>query len=71
MDLSRRPIAAIVFAGLGAAAGAVMGESLLGRNWNDSRSIGVAAFRGRVLGTLAKMIVGSVMVAVAVGAILF
>ena len=47
-----------------------MGESLLGRNWNESREIGLAAFRGRVLGTLAKMLVGSVMVAVAAGAIL-
>ena len=63
-------IAAIVFAGLGAAAGAVLGESLFGTNWNSSREIGLAAFRGRVLGTLAKMLVGSVMVAVAAGAIL-
>ena len=63
-------IAAIVFAGLGAAAGAVLGESLFGSSqWNSSREIGLAAFRGRVLGTLAKMLVGSVMVAVAAGVI--
>jgi uncharacterized protein len=64
-------VAAIVFAGLGAAVGAVMGESLLGRNWNDSREIGIAAFRGRLLGTLGKMLVGSVMVAVAICALIF
>ena len=41
-------IAAIVFAGLGAAAGAVLGESLFGSSqWNSSREIGLAAFRGR------------------------
>jgi uncharacterized protein YqgC (DUF456 family) len=64
-------VAAIVFAGLGAAAGAVMGESLLGRRWNESREVGVAAFRGRLLGTLGKMLVGTVMVGVSVGALLF
>jgi uncharacterized protein len=64
-------VAAIVFAGLGAAGGAVLGESLLGRNWNESRGVGVAAFRGRLLGTLAKMLVASVMVAVAACALIF
>ena len=64
-------VAAIVFAGVGAALGAMAGESMLGRAWTESREVGWAAFRGRLLGTLAKMIVGSVMVAVALCALVF
>ena len=63
-------VGAIVFAGLGAAAGAVFGESLLGRGWDETRQIGLAAFRGRLLGTLAKMLVGTAMVGVAIGALI-
>jgi uncharacterized protein YqgC (DUF456 family) len=63
-------IAAVVFAGLGAAVGAAFGESLLGRRWNESREVGLAAFRGRLLGTLAKMLVGTAMVGVAIGALI-
>ncbi|HEY1785166.1 MAG TPA: DUF456 family protein [Pirellulales bacterium] len=62
-------VGAIVFAGMGAAAGAIAGESLVGRTLNESRGVGLAAFRGRLLGTLAKILVGSVMVAVALCAL--
>ncbi|HTU27053.1 MAG TPA: DUF456 domain-containing protein [Pirellulales bacterium] len=62
-------IAAILFAGVGAALGAVAGESLGGRSLAESHPVGLAAFRGRLLGTVAKMIVGSVMVAVSLCAL--
>jgi uncharacterized protein YqgC (DUF456 family) len=61
--------AALVFGGLGALAGAFLGESWKGRDFDQSLGVGKAAFVGRVLGTLAKMIVGSVMVAVTIVAL--
>lgn len=62
-------VAAIIFAGVGAALGAMAGESMKGRTLTESRDVGWAAFRGRLLGTLAKTLVGSVMVAVALCAL--
>ncbi|HEY1785037.1 MAG TPA: DUF456 domain-containing protein [Pirellulales bacterium] len=64
-------VAAVLFAGIGAALGAMAGESLLGRSLTESHEVGWAAFRGRLLGTLAKILVGSVMVAVALCALVF
>lgn len=63
-------VAAVVFAALGALAGAMLGESWKGRDFDASLEIGKAAFVGRLLGTVAKMIVCSIMVAVALGALL-
>ncbi len=60
-----------MFAGVGAALGAMAGENMMGRTLSESRDVGWAAFRGRLLGTLAKTIVGSVMVAVALCALVF
>jgi uncharacterized protein YqgC (DUF456 family) len=54
-------LAAVVFGGLGALAGAMLGESWKGRDFDSSLQIGKAAFVGRVLGTVGKLIVGSVM----------
>jgi len=56
--------AALVFGGLGALVGAFIGESWKGRDFDTSLQIGQAAFIGRVLGTLGKMIVGAAMIAV-------
>ena len=56
--------AAPIFGGLGAMVGAMLGESWLGRDFESSLEIGKAAFVGRMLGTLGKLIVGSVMVVV-------
>ncbi len=56
--------AALIFGGLGALVGAFIGESWKGRDFDTSLQIGQAAFVGRVLGTLGKMIVGAVMLAV-------
>ncbi len=63
-------IAAVLFAGLGAFAGAVLGERWKGRGFDESWQIGKAAFWGRLLGTLAKTVVGAVMVGIAAAALL-
>lgn len=57
--------AAVLFGGLGALIGAFLGESSKGRDFDTSLEIGKAAFVGRVLGIMAKIIVSSLMVAVA------
>jgi len=56
--------AALLFGGAGALAGAFLGESWKGRDFDTSMEVGKAAFVGRLLGTLAKMIISSVMVVV-------
>ncbi|MBX7169038.1 MAG: DUF456 domain-containing protein [Pirellulales bacterium] len=62
-------IAAVVFAGIGATIGAILGEQWKGRTLEASLNIGLAAFWGRVLGTLSKVIVASAMVVVALAAL--
>lgn len=57
-------VAAIAFAGVGAMLGAMLGETWKGRSLGQSWKVGQGAFWGRMLGTLAKTIVGSAMVAV-------
>ena len=57
-------ISAILFSALGALAGAMLGESWKGRSWRLSWSVGKAAFGGRLLGTLGKIVAGSIMVVV-------
>jgi uncharacterized protein YqgC (DUF456 family) len=51
----------IVFASLGALVGAVLGEQWKGRDLDTSLNIGHAAFWGRLIGTLGKILVGCVM----------
>ena len=51
--------------------GAVIGETWKGRDLDTSLDIGKAAFVGRVLGTAAKIIVCTLMVVVAVAALVF
>jgi uncharacterized protein len=63
--------AAIVFGGVGALVGAIVGETWKGRDFDASLEIGKAAFIGRLLGTAAKMIVCSLMVVVALAAVVF
>ena len=63
-------IAAILFGGLGAMSGAMYGEWTDGRRWRDSWSIGHAAFWGRTLGVLGKLVVGGMMAAVVTGGVL-
>jgi len=64
-------LAAFLFAGLGALAGAMLGEFWAGKDWHASWRIGKAAFRGRLAGTLAKMSLGVLMVAVVVVALVW
>jgi uncharacterized protein YqgC (DUF456 family) len=61
-------VSAVLFGGLGALAGAMLGETWKGRDFDSSLEVGKAAFVGRLLGTVAKMIVCTLMVVVAVGA---
>ena len=56
-------VAAVLFAALGAMAGAVLGETTAGRGLDASLRIGSWAFAGRLAGTLGKMLVGAVMIA--------
>jgi uncharacterized protein len=62
-------IAALLFAGLGASLGAMLGESMTGRSFEHSWRIGQAAFWGRLLGTLAKTLIGAVMVGFAIAVV--
>lgn len=62
-------IASLLFAALGALVGAVLGELWKGRTGKESLQVGVAAFRGRLLGTLGKVLVGFVMLVVVVVAL--
>lgn len=57
-------VSAILFSAAGALGGAMLGESWKGRTWEESWGVGKAAFWGRILGTLGKIVVGSIMVAV-------
>ena len=63
--------AALFFAGLGAAAGAILGEISVGKDIAASWQISKAAFWGRLTGTLGKMLVGAVMVAVVAAALVW
>jgi len=63
-------LAALLFAGVGALAGAIVGEQWKGRTLDHSWKVGQAAFIGRILGTLGKMLLGSVIVAVVLAALL-
>lgn len=56
-------------AGLGALGGAALGELWKGRTVGESLHIGHAAFWGRLIGSFAKLFVGTVMVTLAVAAI--
>ena len=61
--------AALFFAGLGAMAGAMLGETWAGKKVDTSWRVGKAAFWGRLAGTLGKMLVGAVMIAVVLAAL--
>jgi uncharacterized protein YqgC (DUF456 family) len=62
-------IAALVFAGLGALGGAMLGELWTGRTWSDSFRVGHAAFWGRLFGTLAKTLIGGAMAGIAIAVV--
>jgi uncharacterized protein YqgC (DUF456 family) len=62
-------VAAVVFGGVGALVGAMLGESWKGRSFDSSLEVGQAAFIGRILGTVGKLIISSIMVVVVLAAI--
>ena len=64
-------VAAIVFAGVGAMAGAMMGEGWAGKGLDDSWATGKGAFLGRVLGTVGKIFLGTLIVFTVVLAMIF
>ena len=57
-------VGALAGAGFGAFAGAYLGEAWKGRSHGDGMSVGIGAMVGRVLGTVAKLGVGAVMLGV-------
>lgn len=54
-------IAAVLFAALGALGGAMLGEHWKGRTLDESWKVGQGAFWGRLLGTVAKISIGTTM----------
>jgi len=58
-------VGTVVGACLGALAGAMLGEFWKGHGFDHSLRVGQAAFWGRLLGTAAKMLIASIMLAVA------
>ena len=63
-------VAAVLFASIGALLGAMLGERWKGRELGESWQVGQGAFWGRMLGTLAKVLIGSIMLVVVVVALL-
>ncbi len=63
-------VAAVVFGGVGATVGAMLGESWKGRGFDSSVEVGKAAFVGRILGTVGKLVTSTIMVVVTLVAIL-
>ena len=59
-------VGSVLFACVGAMIGATLGERWMGKPIKSSLQIGGAAFIGRMLGTVGKITLGSVMAAVAI-----
>lgn len=64
-------IGPIIFAGLGAFAGAVLGERSHGKDLDESLPVGHAAFWGRLLGTTSKLFIGVAIAVVLIGALCY
>jgi uncharacterized protein YqgC (DUF456 family) len=64
-------IAAVLFGGLGAFGGAVVGERWAGKEWDLSIRIGWGALWGKLLGTLLKTICGTVMMVLLIYSVWF
>ncbi|HEX7375722.1 MAG TPA: DUF456 domain-containing protein [Pirellulales bacterium] len=64
-------LGAVLFAGVGALAGAMLGETWKGRTLAESWKVGQSAFWGRLLGALAKTGIATAMVVITVVAALF
>lgn len=64
-------IAALLFGGLGAFGGAVLGERWIGKDWDHSIRIGWGALWGKLLGTLLKTICGTAIMVLIIYAVWF
>jgi len=64
-------LGALLLASVGALAGAMLGEQWAGKDLDQSWQVGQSAFWGRLLGTVGKMMVGCVMVALIAAALVF
>ncbi len=54
-------VSIVLFAGIGATAGAMLGEKWKGRSLGESWQVGKGAFWGRLLGTVAKIMIAGAM----------
>lgn len=52
-------IGSLLFGSVGAAMGAVGGERWVGKSWDESLQVGHAAFWGRLVGTVGKILFGT------------
>jgi uncharacterized protein YqgC (DUF456 family) len=66
------PVAGVILgASCGALVGAMLGETWKGRDWGDRWQIGQGAFWGRLFGSIAKLALSSLMVVLALGALVW
>lgn len=63
-------VAAVLFGAGGATAGAMYGEWSGGKSWEESWTVGHAAFWGRLFGTLGKLASGFILLIVVAAAVL-
>ncbi len=64
-------VTSVLLGGVGAAAGAVIGERWVGQDWEQSAKIGMAAMIGRLLGTIGKGICAAIMMVVLIWQVWF
>ncbi|MFK7736984.1 MAG: DUF456 family protein [Pirellulaceae bacterium] len=64
-------IASLMLGAAGAFGGAILGERWAGKDWDSSLQIGSAAFWGRLLGTFAKVVCGTVVCGLFIVAVWF
>jgi len=64
-------VTSVLLGGIGAAIGAVIGERWVGKDWDQSARIGVAAMIGRLLGTIGKGICAAIMTVVLIWQVWF
>ncbi len=71
IPLLAQVVMAVLFSALGAMIGAILGEWKKGVKFARLSEVGQAAFWGRVLGTLSKVVAGAMMIALIVFVFLF
>lgn len=64
-------VGVLLMGSAGALAGAVLGETWKGRSFHESMEVGRGAFVGRLIGTLSKSFIGTAMLIVSLGLLIF